>query len=31
MLENSNNGYLLMSKVVDSFNEFIEKLYIIEL
>ena len=29
-LENANNGYLLMSKVADSFNEFIEKLYIIE-
>ena len=29
-LENTNNGYFLMSKVADSFNEFIEKLYIIE-
>ncbi|MBT9699493.1 SMI1/KNR4 family protein [Eubacterium ventriosum] len=29
-LENANNGYLLMSKVADSFNEFMEKLYIIE-
>lgn len=29
-LENTNNGYFLMSKVADSFDEFIEKLYIIE-
>ena len=29
-LENANNGYLLMSKVADSFDEFIKKLYIIE-
>ena len=29
-LENTNDGYLLMSKVADSFDEFIEKLYIIE-
>ena len=29
-LEIANNGYLLMSKVADSFDEFIEKLYIIE-
>ena len=29
-LENTNNGYFLMSKVADSFDEFIKKLYIIE-
>ena len=29
-LENTNDGYLLMSKVADSFDEFIKKLYIIE-
>ena len=29
-LENTNNGYFLMSKVADSFDEFIRKLYIIE-
>ena len=29
-LENTNDGYLLMSKVADSFDEFIETLYIIE-
>lgn len=27
-LENTNNGYFLMSKVADSFDEFIKKLYI---
>ena len=29
-LENTNNGYFLTSKVADSFDEFIKKLYIIE-
>ena len=29
-LEDANSGYLLMSKIANSFDEFLEKLYILD-